>query len=112
VRNIFLALAFVLPFSVQAQTLGSTVTIHFICTTASSATEVARNLGDAIPGTTGLPGDCRWLHSEPMERKLASIEDVIEPIHLRDGRTVYVARVARTGFPGGYSAGFLSLGMV
>jgi len=109
---VFLFIAFVfLAASAASQTVGDTVQIHFLCRTASSATEVAYNIGDAIPGVTGIPADCEWLHGQPMERRLSIIESVIEPIPLDDGRIVYVAAVSRTGLIGGFSAGYLELGM-
>ena len=81
--------------------------IFFICQTASAATEVAYNIGDGVPGISALPAGCRWLHGEGAERRMAYIEEIENVVILSDGRIVYVARVERIGFPGGYSAGYL-----
>lgn len=90
------ALGLLLAAPASAQSIGTTVQVHFVCQNANSAMEVATELEDAIPGITSLPADCRWL-SGGVQNQAASIEEVIAPIALDNGNIVYVARVQREG---------------
>ena len=102
-----LAVATWVMSSIPARALNLPMEIFFICQTASAATDVAYNIGDGVPGIAELPSGCEWLHGEVMEKRMAHIEEVVNVINLADGRIVYVARVSRDFFPGGYSAGYL-----
>lgn len=80
-----------------------TAVLGYICATYDSARSVALNQGWKRP--EAMPGDCRSLLGRGLEKRIATILDVIELVPTEDGRWIEIGTVRGKALGKGYSAG-------
>lgn len=93
----------------NAQASRRTVLLNYICSTYESARQVALDRSWENPDS--MPRDCLLLFAAPMEKRLATIVEIIEVIPIESGQWIEIGKVRRHfGQHDGaqiYSAGYL-----